>query len=71
MSSTNGSRTVRWVKSTHSGGDGGQCIEWAPDHAATTGEFLVRDSKDPQGPSLAFSASGWAGLVAFAKGQTV
>lgn len=42
-----------------------------PRDAWQGGEFLVRDSKDPQGPLLAFSASGWASLVTFAKGQTV
>ncbi|EPD90738.1 hypothetical protein HMPREF1486_05618, partial [Streptomyces sp. HPH0547] len=33
MSSTHGPRPLWWVKSTYSGGEGGQCIEWAPDHA--------------------------------------
>ncbi|MEU9334069.1 DUF397 domain-containing protein [Streptomyces sp. NPDC048290] len=67
MSSTHGPRPLRWVKSTYSGGEGGQCIEWAPEHAAATGEFLVRDSKDPNGPRLALTREGFAGLVEFAK----
>ncbi|MFJ2608202.1 DUF397 domain-containing protein [Streptomyces sp. NPDC087425] len=58
---------TRWVKSTYSDAQGGQCIEWAPQHAATTGEFLVRDSKNPHGPQLALTANGFAGLVTFAK----
>ncbi len=45
MSSTEAPRRLEWVKSSYSGGDGGQCVEWAPAHAAATGEFLVRDSK--------------------------
>ncbi|MDN3259578.1 DUF397 domain-containing protein [Streptomyces sp. CSDS2] len=57
---------LRWVKSTYSAGEG-QCIEWAPDHAATTGEVPVRDSKTPDGPVLLFTRTGWTGLVEFAK----
>ncbi|MGW8975114.1 DUF397 domain-containing protein [Streptomyces platensis] len=57
---------VRWVKSSYSSGDGGQCIEWAPEHAVKTGDYLVRDSKDPHGPHLTLTACQWAGLVAFA-----
>ncbi|MGW8556838.1 DUF397 domain-containing protein [Streptomyces tubercidicus] len=71
MTHADRSEAPDWTSSSYSQSNGGECIQWAPEHAATTGEFLVRDSKDPQGPSLAFSASGWVGLVAFAKGQTV
>lgn len=67
MSNTHGPRPDQWVKSTYSGGEGGQCIEWAPEYAHATGEFLVRDSKDPQGPHLTLTAEGFARLVAFAK----
>ncbi|MFJ2608203.1 DUF397 domain-containing protein [Streptomyces sp. NPDC087425] len=56
-----------WISSTYSTGDGGQCIEWAPQHASATGEFLVRDSKNPHGPRLSLTANGFTGLVAFAK----
>ncbi|MFE4860779.1 DUF397 domain-containing protein [Streptomyces sp. NPDC056670] len=55
-----------WTASTYSAGEG-QCIEWAPEYARSTGEFLVRDSKDPNGPTLNLTAEGFAGLVAFAK----
>lgn len=55
--------STRWVKSTYSGGEGGNCIEWAPEHARTTGEFLVRDSKDPYGPALSFDAVAWSFFV--------
>ncbi|WP_405685562.1 DUF397 domain-containing protein [Streptomyces sp. NBC_00057] len=67
MSSTPDPQPMRWVKSTYSGGDGGQCIEWCPDHARATGEFLIRDSKNPNGPRLALTHAGFAGLVEFAK----
>ncbi|MEU2608547.1 DUF397 domain-containing protein [Streptomyces albus] len=66
MSITPDAQPVRWVKSTYSGGEG-QCIEWAPDHACATGEFLVRDSKNPDGPRLSLSREGFASLVEIAK----
>ncbi|MFE6100461.1 DUF397 domain-containing protein [Streptomyces laurentii] len=58
---------IHWVSSTYSGGQGGQCVQWAPEHAAATGEFLVRDSKNPDGPHLTLTAGAFAGLVAVAK----
>lgn len=67
MSRAYGLRPDQWVKSTYSGGEGGQCVEWAPAHALATGEFLVRDSKVQEGPRLVLSREGFAGLVALAK----
>ncbi|MFH8349375.1 DUF397 domain-containing protein [Streptomyces sp. NPDC018045] len=64
-------KPVHWVKSTYSSGDGGQCIEWAPRHAVATGEFLVRDSKTPDGPHLTLTGDAFAGLVRFARQATV
>ncbi|AKH84097.1 toxin-antitoxin system toxin subunit [Streptomyces sp. CNQ-509] len=55
--------TIHWVKSSYSNGDGGGCVEWAPVVAAS-GVVPVRDSKDPDGPALAFSAAGWRAFVA-------
>ncbi|MFF4606644.1 DUF397 domain-containing protein [Streptomyces sp. NPDC001339] len=55
----------RWFKSSYSG-NGGQCIEWAP-AVASTGVVPVRDSKDPHGPALAFSAPSWHSFVAGVK----
>ncbi|MFF2653992.1 DUF397 domain-containing protein [Streptomyces sp. NPDC058045] len=66
-SSTHQPRPLRWVKSTYSGGEGGECIEWAPEHAAATGEFLVRDSKNPSGPQLTLTGAGFTSLVEYAK----
>ncbi|MCX4639812.1 DUF397 domain-containing protein [Streptomyces platensis] len=60
--------SLRWFKSSYSD-NGGQCIEWAPEHAVATGEFLVRDSKEPDGPRLVLSRQGFAGLVEFAKSR--
>ncbi|MFD0194354.1 DUF397 domain-containing protein [Streptomyces albidoflavus] len=59
----------RWFASSYSGGDGGQCVEWAPAHALATGEFLVRDSKVQNGPHLTLSRESFAGLVALARAR--
>ena len=46
---------VRWRKASYSGGNGGDCVE-VGDHA---GRVLVRDTRDRQGPVLAFSPQAW------------
>ncbi|MER7580215.1 DUF397 domain-containing protein [Kitasatospora sp. NPDC097691] len=51
---------ARWVKSRHSG-NGGNCVEVAPDFP---GVMPVRDSKDPAGAALVFSADAWRSFVA-------
>ncbi|GGU58476.1 DUF397 domain-containing protein [Kitasatospora aureofaciens] len=53
---------ARWVKSRHSG-NGGNCVEVAPDFP---GVMPVRDSKDPEGPVLLFPAEAWKSFVAAA-----
>ncbi|KRV48472.1 toxin-antitoxin system toxin subunit [Wenjunlia vitaminophila] len=63
MSSAPDLSRARWVKSSHSGGNGGQCVEWAPDVAATHGTVPVRDSKNPTGPTLTFTPTGWKAFV--------
>ncbi|TDE37770.1 DUF397 domain-containing protein [Actinomadura sp. 6K520] len=40
---------VKWRKSTHSGPNGGECVELADVAGAVV---AVRDSKDPDGPVL-------------------
>ncbi|MGV9313817.1 DUF397 domain-containing protein [Streptomyces sp. NPDC003691] len=62
-----GLHTMGWVKSSYSAPNGGECIEWAPEHAAATGIVPVRDSKQPHGPVLMVSADAFAGLVALAR----
>jgi hypothetical protein len=49
-----------WFKSSYSSGEGGACVEVAPDAAV----IHVRDSKERGGPRLAFTRSAWAGFVA-------
>jgi hypothetical protein len=44
-----------WRKASYSGNNGGACVEVAS--APTT--VAVRDSKDPDGPRLAFTPQDW------------
>jgi hypothetical protein len=44
-----------WRKSSYSGANGGNCIEIA----AAAHTVAVRDSKDPDGPVLAFTPNDW------------
>jgi hypothetical protein len=60
------SPSLRWVKSSYSG-NGGSCVEWAPD-AAATGTVPVRDSKDLTGPVLTFPTAAFSSFVAGVKG---
>ena len=55
---------LQWRKSSFSGSNGGACVEVAelPD-----GGRAVRDSKNPDGARLAFTAGEWAAFVAGAK----
>ncbi|MGR3933122.1 DUF397 domain-containing protein [Streptomyces sp. BRA346] len=52
---------LSWHKSTYSGGDGDSCVEVA---TCPENTVHVRDSKDKQGPQLAFSPTAWAAFVA-------
>ncbi|MGY5124149.1 DUF397 domain-containing protein [Streptomyces nigrescens] len=54
----------RWFKSSYSD-NGGDCIEVA---ANIPGAVPVRDSKDPNGPALTFTANDWSSFVAAVKG---
>ncbi|RKN43151.1 DUF397 domain-containing protein [Streptomyces hoynatensis] len=55
---------AEWVASRHSSGNGGQCVEFARNLAASCGAVPVRDSKAPERPALAFPVRGWADFVA-------
>ncbi|GAA4126931.1 DUF397 domain-containing protein [Actinomadura keratinilytica] len=46
---------VTWRTSSYSGNGGGQCVQVGQ----CGGLSLVRDSKDPEGPVLAFKADSW------------
>ncbi|WP_030017135.1 DUF397 domain-containing protein [Streptomyces monomycini] len=62
--------STRWVKSSHSSPDGGNCLEWSPSSAEATGTVPVRDSKSPHGPVLAFPTDAFAIFIAGVKTST-
>jgi hypothetical protein len=47
--------SLRWRKSTHSGSNGGGCLEAASHH----GHVVVRDSQDRGGLVLRFGTGAW------------
>lgn len=57
-----------WRKSSHSGNNGGECLEVAD---GLPGIVPVRDSKDPHGPALVFPPASWAAFVAAARRGSV
>lgn len=62
MSTASG--TGRWRKSSYSNEDGGDCVEIAEGIPNVT---PVRDSKDPEGPTLLFPTAAWSAFVAGVK----
>jgi hypothetical protein len=48
-----------WRKSSHSGSNGGECVEVA----SAAGSVLVRDTTDLSGPVLAFTVDAWRAFV--------
>jgi len=55
-----------WFKSSHSSnGNEGDCVEVA----AAPASVLVRDSKNAQGPRLAFGQHAWAGFLPYVSGR--
>jgi hypothetical protein len=50
--------TSNWRKSSYSGGEGGNCVE-----IAATGEVLIRDTQNRQGPVLTVPARAWRDFV--------
>lgn len=51
---------IQWRKSSYSNNDSGLCVEIAQ---LPAGGVAVRDSKDPDGPRLAFPAASFAQLI--------
>jgi hypothetical protein len=58
MNATESTGTV-WRKSSYSGSYENDCVEVAQAERLVA----VRDSKDPDGPVLAFGRTGWRGFV--------
>jgi Domain of unknown function (DUF397) len=54
-----------WIKSSYSGGQGGDCVEVA---ARPADQVAVRDSKDQAGPRLQFTRDAWSIFTAVIKG---
>ncbi|MEU9795554.1 DUF397 domain-containing protein [Streptomyces sparsogenes] len=57
---------AEWVKSSYSGGDGGQCVEFSPTFTPSA-VVPVRDSKTPQGSAVVFPAAAWSSFVSAVK----
>ncbi|MFI0937312.1 DUF397 domain-containing protein [Streptomyces sp. NPDC021020] len=64
MSTSKVPGTAQWRKSSYSNVDGGECVEVAD---GLTGIVPVRDSKDPEGPALAFGTDAWVAFVGAVK----
>ncbi|MGA8116292.1 MAG: DUF397 domain-containing protein [Actinocatenispora sp.] len=60
-------KTLRWWKSSRSGGQGGACVEVAVHHT----DWYVRDSKNPAGPVLTVDATAWAAFTTAVRTGTV
>ncbi|PZG39604.1 DUF397 domain-containing protein [Spongiactinospora gelatinilytica] len=55
-----GQETPIWRKATASGGNGGECVEVATN---IPGTILIRDSKNPTGPTLRISPTDWTDFI--------
>ncbi|MGW0554118.1 DUF397 domain-containing protein [Streptomyces sp. NPDC002926] len=62
IAETNTAEELTWFKSSHSGAEGGECVEVA----VCPGIIHVRDSKDKVGPILRVASEGWAAFMKFA-----
>jgi hypothetical protein len=51
--------SAAWRKSSYSGDNGGNCVEVG----AAGPAVAVRDSKDTEGPRLAFAADAWTAFA--------
>ncbi|WFB06844.1 DUF397 domain-containing protein [Streptomyces sp. LX-29] len=51
-----------WFKSSYSE-NGGACVEVAANLVSSSGVVPVRDSKNPDGPALAFPSDAWRAFV--------
>jgi hypothetical protein len=60
-------RAATWYKSSYSGGSGDNCLEVTQTFPAV---IPVRDSKNPEGPKLAFRATAWSAFVENLKDET-
>jgi hypothetical protein len=61
--------TAAWRKSSYSGGSSGECLE--VNDTARPACVPVRDSKNPHGPAVLFTASAWSSFVAAVKDRAL
>lgn len=54
---------ARWRKSSRSG-SGNNCVEVATNLVPSSGQVLIRDSKNPTGDVLSVNLEGWKTFVA-------
>ena len=57
--------SLRWFKSSYSGGAGGECVEIAPSLAT----IHIRDSKAPAHGMLTVRSSTWSAFLGLARRQ--
>ncbi|WP_424536293.1 DUF397 domain-containing protein [Sphaerisporangium viridialbum] len=57
---------ARWRKSSRSGNNGGECVEVATNLPEVV---ALRDSKNPTGPVLLLTPSGWRAFLSGVKGS--
>ncbi|WP_405687333.1 DUF397 domain-containing protein [Streptomyces sp. NBC_00057] len=64
--SAEGDSTLEWFKSSYSdSSNSSECVEVA----SAPGTVHVRDSKNAQGPRVAFAPGAWADFVSYAAGH--
>jgi hypothetical protein len=59
-----------WVKSSYSGGNGGQCVEFSRTFITPSGIVPVRDSKNPD-LVLTFSMAEWRAFIEAIKNSEI
>ena len=57
---------AEWRKSSHSGGNMGECVEVA---TKFPGVVALRDSKNPDGPILTFTTTEWRSFLSHIKNR--
>jgi hypothetical protein len=56
-----------WRKSSYSGGSSGDCLEV---NDSSPAHVPVRDSKNPHGPTVVFTAAAWTAFVTAFRGAS-
>jgi Domain of unknown function (DUF397) len=56
--------SATWIKSSHSGPTGGNCVEVA---FLAGGDVAMRNSRHPDGPELVFTRAEWAAFLGGAR----